>query len=522
MQAPKAQGVVMLSWIKGTQSDHPLAEDKAARELIAELPANDSFKALEELSNWLDSLKGAESLKLGRQLEIIDLIDQAAKNHQRRLSQDYLSGSARLQKFQEIRIWNTSFKFWQQLADAYQLCLKRYQAGAAGSGSLKGPLPMIVARAMRALSLQLKWQLLRYGPVAPRIWEECGKLFAYAEETGFAGAKIEVYPGRFGESTVQREFLKALMLANSSTDSLLPMKLEVAERVVAQFSEFFVLSRQPAKGCHYYTDLTTGKGPARMVSRLQTTPGLRFFGPGSAAQELEKLITVLQADGVVPSNVNLGGIFDPELVLEVLRHLGRYWAPVPPARGEERRRSVSRISVIHDFDEILATISDDTEEMAFDNSAETWTVENESAGGYGALLPQTRGDWLKVGALLGVKLEHGAAWGVGIVRRLSAYDLNQRYVGIQVFSKGATAVKIAPANAGNSAIAQDAMLLPSSTSDSSGTGEMSLLLRPGVFSEKKTYVMQAYDRGYLLVPKKLLESGDDFDMARFRVLQRAG
>jgi hypothetical protein len=107
------------------------------------------------------------------------------------------------------------------------------------------------------------------------------------------------------------------------------------------------------------------------------------------------------------------------------------------------------------------------------------------------------------------------------VRRLSAYDLQQRYVGIQVFSKGATVVKLAPANSGSSAVAQDAMLLPSSTSDSSGTGEMSLLLRPGVFSEKKIYEMQAYNRSYLLVPKKLLEGGDDFDMARFRVMQRA-
>jgi hypothetical protein len=82
-------------------------------------------------------------------------------------------------------------------------------------------------------------------------------------------------------------------------------------------------------------------------------------------------------------------------------------------------------------------------------------------------------------------------------------------------------VKLAPANSGSSAVAQDAMLLPSSTSDSSGTGEMSLLLRPGVFSEKKIYEMQAYNRSYLLVPKKLLEGGDDFDMARFRVMQRA-
>jgi hypothetical protein len=177
--------------------------------------------------------------------------------------------------------------------------------------------------------------------------------------------------------------------------------------------------------------------------------------------------------------------------------------------------------VIHGFDEIVATVSADTKDLAFDNSAETWTVENESAGGYGALLPQTKGDWLKVGTVLGVKLEHGAAWGVGVVRRLSAYDLKQRYVGIQVFSKGATVVKLMPANAGSSVIAQDAVLLPSSTSATSGTGEMSLLLRPGLFSDKKTYEMRAYDRSYLLVPKKLLEGGDDFDMARFRVMQRS-
>jgi len=511
----------MLSWIKGTQPDHPLADEKVARELVAELPANDSFKTLDELSYWLDALKGTQDVKLGRQFEIIELIDQAARNHHRKLSQDYLAGSARLQKFQEIRIWNTSFNYWKQLADAYQLCVARYQEGASGWGSLKGPLPTILARAIRALSYQLKWQLLRYGPVAPRVWGEYGKLFVYAEEKGFAAAKVEVYPGKFGNSTVQREFLKGLMLAISSTDSLLPMKLEVAERVVAQFSEYFTIQRQPGKGCHYYIDLATEKGPARMVSRVPTTPGLRFFGPGSAAQALERLITVLQADGVVPSNIDLGGAFDPELVLDVLRHLARYWAAVPPARGEERRRSVSRISVIHTFDEILATVSSDTDDQSFDNSAETWTVENESAGGYGALLPQTKGDWLKVGTLLGVKLERGAAWGVGIVRRLSAYDLRQRYVGIQVFSKGGTAVKIAPAHSGKNAVAQDAMLLPSSTRDSTGTGEMSLLLRPGFFSEKMTYEMQAYDRTYVLVPKKLLEGGDDFDMARFRVMQRA-
>ena len=41
----------------------------------------------------------------------------------------------------------------------------------------------------------------------------------------------------------------------------------IAERIVAQYSEFFVMNRQPAKVCHYYFDLYAGKVPARVMSR---------------------------------------------------------------------------------------------------------------------------------------------------------------------------------------------------------------------------------------------------------------
>jgi hypothetical protein len=511
----------MLKWIKGSKSEHPFADDQAARDLIAALPPFDPYKSLEELCYWLDTMGSAEDLKLPRVLDVIDLIDQAAKDHQRRLSQDYLSGSARLQKIQEIRIWNTVFAFWKQLADTYQMCLIRFQAGASGWGALKGQMPMVVARALRALTLQLKWQLLRYGPVEKRVWEQMGKLYAYAEERGFAAAPVVVYPGKFGASTVQREFLKGMMLNISSTDSLLPAKLEIAERIVAQFSEFFVMNRQPAKGCHYYFDLNEGKVPARVMSRLQMTTGLRFFGPGSAAQELEKLIATVRADGVVPSSINLGGAFDPEVVLEALRHLARYWAPNPPARSEERRYSVSRMSVVHDFDEIVSTVSGETQDSSFDSTVEVWTVENESEGGYGALMPQAASDWLRVGTLLGVKQEGGASWGVGIVRRLSAYDHKQRYVGIQVLTKGATVVKLAAISAVDDSELESALLLPSNANDTNGAAEMNLLLKPGAFSLQKSMEMRAYERSYLLVPRKLMEGGHDFDMARFRVMQRA-
>ncbi len=179
------------------------------------------------------------------------------------------------------------------------------------------------------------------------------------------------------------------------------------------------------------------------------------------------------------------------------------------------------MSVVHDFDEIVSTVSGETRDLSFDSSVEIWTVENESEGGYGALMPQASADWLHVGTLIGVKLDDGASWGVGIVRRMSAYDHKQRYIGIQVLTKGATVVKLAAISAKSGTELESALLLPSIANHTNGASEMNLLLRPGAFSLQKSMEMLAYERSYLLVPRRLMEGGHDFDMARFLVMQRA-
>jgi len=129
------------------------------------------------------------------------------------------------------------------------------------------------------------------------------------------------------------------------------------------------------------------------------------------------------------------------MVLEVLRHLARYWAPVPPARGEERRRSVSRISVIHNFDESSPPFRGHRG-TSLRHSAETWTCENEARAVTGPSCRRQKATGSRSNAA-GRETRNGAAWAWASLRRLSAYDLRQRYVGIQVFSKGATVVKLA-------------------------------------------------------------------------------
>ena len=83
----------MLKWIAGSRADHALADPKQARALVAELPAYDYFKALEEVTGWLESLVDLYGLRLDRVFEIADLLDAAAKAHHTRLVRDYLGTS---------------------------------------------------------------------------------------------------------------------------------------------------------------------------------------------------------------------------------------------------------------------------------------------------------------------------------------------------------------------------------------------------------------------------------------------
>jgi hypothetical protein len=358
----------MLKWIKGADDEHPLADDKAAREYIEQLPALDSYKSLDELSHLLHTLGDTGRLKAARVLEIIDLIDAAAKTHHRKLAQEYLAGSARLQKIREVRIWNAVSEFWGQLAGAYGMCAERCRDGDGGWAALKSRMPMVVSRALRAMAVLLKWHLVRYGPVESGFYAKAGALMTFAETREFATDALEVYPGNSGTSTVQREYLKLVMLAVSSPGSLAPINLDVTQRFISHLSEHFELHADAATDCHFHAYLDADAPPARAMLVPGEAPGRRMFGPGQAVAELDKLMTSVQSSGLLPSHVDLGGVFDIQVVLSAMRHLSRYWAPVPPSRAEERRGGMSRISVVYDFTAISTMVSSQTDSSPFDDS----------------------------------------------------------------------------------------------------------------------------------------------------------
>lgn len=320
-------------------------------------------------------------------------------------------------------------------------------------------------------------------------------VYAFAEARQLAQSKVTVYPGAGGSSTPQLEFLKGAILSASAPDGMLPVEVELGERLIAQFAPRFVLANAPAPGLVFWSDLAQAMPPARLSRAPQPVPGLRCFGVGAALGEVHDLAERVMVGGQVPPEVNLGGTYEPHVALEVMRHLHLYWSPQAPERKAQRQLG-------------------DGDSLDFDNqNSESWIVENVSAGGFGAVAPQLKGDWLRVGALLALQPEGGTNWVLGLIRRVNKLADQQARVGIETLSKMPLLSRFALA--GVASVTEQGVLIKDGDA-----AEARIALKPGVFTPGQNLELAHGARTHVYLPQAVAERGEDYEIARFRELIR--
>jgi hypothetical protein len=507
----------MMKLFGAGKSDHPMADVKAARAVLDAIPAGDPFKALEDLIHWLESVRAWEGFKPGHRAQIVQMVDEAAQVHLRKLQREYLS-SPRLSKFQENRLWAAIREWYRQSALAYAICIDVYATGQKDWEDLKQVMPLLTVRVLRALAAQMKWQHIRYGPPDNTLWVMVAKIYALAENRSYSQSRVTAYAGLPGEASPEQEFLKAVMFAASSPDSLLPVEIELVERLIAHLAGSVKLTRTLQPDIVYCFDLANHEPPVRAAHLPHRAPTLRFFAPGGALKEIEKLAQTVKSTGAVPSSVMLGGNYEPEVVLDALDHLALYWSPQQPERKAPRHRVKSRLTVTYGFDGVLSALDPGGESLFDPERIESWIVENVSSGGFGASVPQIRGDWLKIGCLLGLQPEGGSNWVVGVVRRFQRDASQQGAVGIQTLGRAPlpVQVKLQIGQAGTSLDAETAILLNPVDS----APEAQLLLRTGALAAGQNLELERNGKIYLLIPAGEAEHGDDYDLIRCRRMVR--
>jgi hypothetical protein len=505
----------MIGIFSSTRSDHPMADLREAKRLLAALPAEPQ-QALEELTHWLDSVTSEASFKPESRAQLVQLIDEAGQAPARKFARDYL-GAPRLGKLQETKLWGVVHAFWKASALGYVTCLDAYATGAKGGDALKGLVPLLAVRALRSLGAQLKWLYLRYGPLDQRVWTMISGVYALAEARKHARTKVTVYPGIPAESTAEQEFLRVAMLSACSPDSLLPNEIELAERVISGWAPRFLLVGEHQAETPYWIDLTSGQPPVRIARPPLPGPGIRFFGAGPAFAEIDALVQQIRNTREFPPSLGVGETMTAEAALGVLEHLDACWSPKLPERRHARHRVKSRLTIAWGFDGILEVLQPGNS-LNFDNSRyESWIVENVSVGGFGALVPQVRGDWLRIGCLLAMQPEGGDNWLIGVVRRLSRPSLEQAAVGIQTIARGAVPVQLR-VHSGHvvSDDTETGILLNPTSPD----GEMQLLVRAGVHAPGQSFSFDLNARHTVLLPVGVPERRADYELLRCRHLVR--
>jgi hypothetical protein len=503
-----------LSGIVGQKVDHPLGDPRELRRIIDEIPGGDAFKALDEVVGWLESLEGAHDFPEDRLYEAVSRLDDVAQPHVKRLARDYLH-TPRLSRTEEKRLWTISHGFWTVLAASYERCLAAASHKSRVGDQLRQTLPALTARLIAALGAVLKWEQFHYGPSLGALWQRLGAALLFANNAGVATRAIQLHANVPGVTSPQQEFVKAVAFQAASMDSLLPLEIELAERLIAHFLQGFVFSAVAEHDSVYWVDLELAQPPLRLARMPpQSMPTQRFFKPGDAYAGIESLLHNLERGHDVPGDINLGGQYFAKGLLPVLRHLAAYLAPVPPQRRYDRHSVKQRAIVLNGLANAFAAFSGQFPGRAEAVPMESWVVDNVSRGGFGALLNTIPGEWLKVGALIAMQPAGGESWLLGIVRRYHRMGESAAHVGVETLARQATPAELKPRAASSYAAVPGIRALM--IREGCEQGEVRVVMLFGSFDLRETLEWNDGGKRVQLSPVAIVEQSGDYEVARYR------
>jgi hypothetical protein len=136
-------------------------------------------------------------------------------------------------------------------------------------------------------------------------------------------------------------------------------------------------------------------------------------------------------------------------------------------------------------------------------------------GGFGASVVPQRDEWLQIGALLCLQPEGGDNWLLGVVRRYGRESGESLAgVGIQTLARNAVTVTLRPR--GSLSYGTDDGITGIVFRDSAEADEVGVVLPVNSFDLRESLDAMIDGQLVLLVPVELVETGPDYEIARYR------
>lgn len=507
----------MLTNIFGKKSDHPMVDIKSARALLEDLPKNEVYKLLAELTDWIDSVAENTEFKVDHQFAVLRLLDDTAQPYAKKLAREYFTPHE-LNKFQENRMWMTLDNLSRSTASAYFAIFKRYANDEKGSSTIRVQVPLLLAHTVNAYIAQLKFICAHYGVIDKTIWANLAQVYNCAELQKFLDTPVSLTSGA-ANTTLKCQMARLLGWFGSGVHGMSPLFIHLSERILAQYCAAIDLHVQRIEGDFLSFDLSQPAPPKRVDEEATATTTMRFISMTGMKPKLAALITILEKN-VIPDDLNLSGAYEAKLVCDVAQSLLNFLKE-PPTRQSARRNVKVSLTVVSGFESTVEHITAGLNLSTV--KSVLWELEDISASGFLTILPPQGFENLRIGSLLGVQPAGVSNWGVAMVRRMSRDENNQLHVGVEMLANQIACVALMQSGSSDSGFFEEGQLalwLYSKQTDT--TGEVQLLMHVDSFSANRSLQTEIDEKSYLLIPNGLVGKGVDYDLAKFRLIEQEG
>ncbi|AOX99089.1 hypothetical protein [Jeongeupia sp. USM3] len=508
-------------------------------------------------------------------LEAALLIDAAGRASFEALCDQYVA-NPRMSKELERQLWKEIVEHAQLMVDLYQ-CFVKCEPEAQDKARFEALMPSVLARSLHYLGRQAKWHHFRFEKLPSRLWKLAHQLYRLSEIDGFDSNPFVLYPQHSDEvSSCADEYLQLLMLATLSQSNLTVRQLDWADQWLDRWSKLLQLSRrfQPDRH-HLCVNLQEDAGPQR-VQEDQAEEPFRYWGLFDLLHDVQEMQRRIE-QGATPVSLGFGQDCRQPACTELLRHIESAWVMLMRNTQISRgaRKSVSKSADVVqglsrlwamvradndrfsrqpaetrtdvDYDEIMdmrlyGFVSERTRAKQASGpttvqpkqqvASASWAIENESEGGFGAVLHSAENEWIRPGALVGMRLGAEENWRVCVVRRLNRLRDEQLSAGIQVLSATPVAVSVKSDDDGNSQINLTDLSLFNTEFPMlrvglyiphlhAGNSVNTLMMHASEYAGARLCKVQARDRAFTIKLGSVIEKGPDWVWANVQVIKQA-
>ncbi|QDQ25531.1 hypothetical protein FNU76_03710 [Chitinimonas arctica] len=457
----------------------PLSEPRTAMTWMREIKQEDISTQLSAVRDMVAKIEGRNSVNLAT-LQALFVIDEKIQPTYEQVRQQYIQ-NPRAGKAIEEKLWDDIVGFARAMLAAYEPFVRLEEPALGEEAGFIQSTALMLARAMHYVGIQVKWHYFRFQNPPATLWATANQLYRLAEVSGVDSQAFRLYPDQETQPTsCADEFIRIQMLSSLHNGNFSLRQFDWADRWLSIWSGNVQVERKYRDGVHQFcVNLAEPMGAVKINEAIEGDM-LRFWGVGALLAEMGKLMNQLEA-GDSPARLGLGDDARMPSCLEFLRQLEILWsrersqdtnrsertkvnklvqitsglATVFSAVRFDDERAMARASVrgTPDGDEVMdmklygyvtertrqKLVQAQSRNHAYANKAKSiehdeWVVENQSAGGFGAILPVEGHDWVRLGVLLAVRNDEQSSWMIAVIRRLNRINPEQIYAGVQILT----------------------------------------------------------------------------------------